>query len=137
VADTQTAARPEAEAGRRGNPYLALLLAWLVPGAGHFYLGRRGRAAAFFALVVAAVAVGSALDGRLYAFVRGQPLTLLAMLAEFGLGLAYLAARLVLAGPGSVVAPGSEYGTAFLLTAALMNLLLILDAWDIARGKKA
>ena len=35
------------------------------------------------------------------------------------------------------MAPGFEYGTAFLLTAALMNLLLILDAWDIARGRKA
>ena len=34
------------------------------------------------------------------------------------------------------MAAGYEYGTAFLLTAGLMNLLLVLDAWDIARGKK-
>jgi hypothetical protein len=31
---------------------------------------------------------------------------------------------------------GYEYGTAFLLTAGLMNLLLVLDVWDIVRGKK-
>lgn len=33
--------------------------------------------------------------------------------------------------------PVSAYGTAYLLTAGLMNLLLILDAWDIAKGRKA
>lgn len=31
----------------------------------------------------------------------------------------------------------SVYGTAYLLTAGLMNFLLILDVWDIARGRKA
>jgi len=34
------------------------------------------------------------------------------------------------------VGAGFEYGTAFLLTAGLMNLLLVMDAWDIARGRK-
>lgn len=33
--------------------------------------------------------------------------------------------------------PVSAYGTAYLLTAGLMNLLLVLDAWDIAKGRKA
>jgi hypothetical protein len=35
-----------------------------------------------------------------------------------------------------VRSPNNEYGTTFLLTAGLMNLLLILDAWDVARGRK-
>jgi hypothetical protein len=30
-----------------------------------------------------------------------------------------------------------EYGTTFLLTAGLMNILLMLDAFDIAIGRKA
>jgi len=30
----------------------------------------------------------------------------------------------------------SIYGTAYLWTAGLMNLLLLLDVWDIARGRK-
>ena len=29
------------------NAHLAAILAWLLPGAGHFYLGRRVRALAF------------------------------------------------------------------------------------------
>jgi hypothetical protein len=32
--------------------------------------------------------------------------------------------------------PTYEYGSTFLLTAGLMNLLLILDAFDIASGRK-
>jgi hypothetical protein len=35
-----------------------------------------------------------------------------------------------------VAAFGYEYGTAFLLTAALMNLLLVFDAMDVSRGRK-
>ena len=37
---------------------------------------------------------------------------------------------------GTVEAAGYEYGSAFILTAGLLNLLLILDAWDIAQGTK-
>ena len=37
---------------------------------------------------------------------------------------------------GNIVASGFEYGSAFILTAGLMNLLLILDAWDLALGRK-
>ena len=32
--------------------------------------------------------------------------------------------------------PTYEYGSTFLLTAGLMNILLILDAFDIASGRK-
>ena len=37
---------------------------------------------------------------------------------------------------GTLEAAGFEYGGAFILTAGLMNLLLTLDAWDVARGRK-
>jgi hypothetical protein len=36
-----------------------------------------------------------------------------------------------------VLAVTYEYGCAYLLTAGLMNLLLMLDAWDIAVGRKS
>jgi hypothetical protein len=31
----------------------------------------------------------------------------------------------------------SAYGTAYLWTAGLMNLLLLFDVWDIGKGRKA
>jgi hypothetical protein len=119
-----------------GQPYIAALLAWLVPGAGHAYLGRRGRGAAFFSIVVAAIVAGWWLDGQIYRFVAGQPLSYLGTLAEAGSGLAYFVLRFLLGYEGDPGAAGFEYGKAFLITAGLMNLLLVLDAWDIAHGKK-
>ena len=37
---------------------------------------------------------------------------------------------------GTILSPTYEYGCAYLLTAGLMNLLLVLDAYDLAAGKK-
>jgi hypothetical protein len=113
----------------------AVILAFAVPGAGHFYLGRRARAAAFFAIVLFMMIVGLAIEGKLYTIEPGKPLTFLATLASMGLGLPYFIARAL--GPfGDVMSMTFEYGTAFGLTAGLMNLLLILDSYDIAEGRK-
>ena len=127
---------PEERAEPVGNPWVAAVVAWLVPGAGHWYLGRRGRALAFLGLVAASLALGVALHGNLYRPLPGQPLTYLATLGCMGMGLPYFLLRYLAGYTGEVIAPGYEYGTAFILTAGLMNLLLVLDAWDIALGKK-
>jgi hypothetical protein len=112
-----------------------MLLGFLVPGAGHYYLGRAARAAAFFAIVIFLFVVGLLLDGKVYVFEAGKPLTFLATLGSIGAGLPYFIARLL--GPfGNVQSITYEYGTAFALTAGLMNLLLVLDCYDIAEGRK-
>ncbi len=119
-----------------GNAYLATLLAWILPGAGHAYLGRWRRALAFLTLVLAALAIGCQLEGRLPWTFSGPPLSVLATLGCLGSGAPLIALRLVLGYEGTVEAPGYEYGSAFILTAGLMNLLLMLDAWDISTGRK-
>ena len=50
---------------RSTNPLLALVLAWLVPGAGHFYLGRPVRGAIIFVVIGATFWVGMAVGGVL------------------------------------------------------------------------
>ena len=118
------------------NPLLAAFLAWIVPGAGHVMLKRAARGALFFVVVLSSLAIGCSLQGNLYVPIPGQPLTFLATLGCMGLGLPYFALRYVLGYHGEIAGAGFEYGTAFILTAGLMNLLLVLDAWDIASGKK-
>jgi hypothetical protein len=133
-----TPAAPQAPPAARpqGNPVVAVLSAWLVPGLGHIYLKRYGRGLAFFVLVIASLILGCKLEGNLYMVVAGQPLTILATLGSMGVGFPYFLLRYGLHYQGNVMGAGYEYGTAFLLTAGLMNLLLVLDAWDIVRGKK-
>lgn len=122
----------------KGRTLLAMLLAFAVPGGGHFYLGRRGRAAAYFCIVLFMFVVGLAVDGSLYALAdsRGSLLRILASFGSMGSGILYFAGRSL--GPfGSITSPTFEYGTTFTLTAGLMNLLLVLDCWDIGTGRKS
>jgi hypothetical protein len=122
--------------GSLGRAVALCLLAWLVPSAGHFALGRRGRAAIFAALVAVSLAVGVHLDGELHRVVPGQPLTMLFTLGAMGMGAPYFVLRFAFGYAGVPEAAGFEYGTVFLLSAGLMNLLLVLDVWDLATGAK-
>ena len=115
----------------------SMLLAYVVPGAGHFYLGRRERAIAFFAIVIVLFVLGLSIDGALYTVAnsRGSMLRVLASYGSMGGGALYFIARAM--GPhGNVTSSTYEYGTMFTLSAGLMNLLLVLDCYDIVKGRK-
>lgn len=131
-------ARAPEPAPSNGRAAFAAVLAWLVPGAGHLYLGRRVRAALFVVLIGASFVLGVGLEGKLWQLDAGEPASFLGLLGTFGcmgLGIPYFLLRF--AGyQGDLLSSGYEYGGAFLLTAGLMNLLLVLDAWDVARGVK-
>ena len=121
----------------RRRSVTAAFLAWIVPGLGHFYLGRRRTGILLAIIVTVCFVLGLSFEGRLYTIEQGQPLTILATFAVYGAGILNLAARALSSNiGGTVLAPTYEYGCAYLLTAGLMNLLLMLDAWDIATGKK-
>lgn len=116
---------------------IAVIVAWLIPGAGHFALGYRRRAVAFFSIIVLMFIIGLSIDGNLYTL-RESGRALLKILASFGsmgAGLLYYIGRAM--GPhGDVTSITYEYGTTFTLTAGLMNLLLMLDCFDIGQGRK-
>ena len=121
----------------RARGVVAMVVAFLIPGAGHFFLGRRARALAFCAIVVFLFALGLSVDGSMFTLreSRGELLLRLASLGSMGSGLLYIFGAYF--GPsGDITRPMYEYGRTFTLTAGLMNLLLVLDCWDIARGRK-
>jgi len=118
-----------------------MLFAYLVPGAGHLYLGRRARAIAYFCIVLFMFLIGIVVDGRIYTGGGGSLLGQLATVGTAGVGLPYWIALMV-SGHGAWTTQGDitsitfEHGTAFIISAGLMNLLLVLDAFDITRGRK-
>jgi len=123
------------DASRR---WIAVVLAWVFPGLGHAYLRRPRTALVYAAVVTATFVLGMSFQGRLYSIEPGQPLSILATFAVYGAGLLNIAGRLLSDSPGgTVLSVTYEYGCAYLLTAGLMNLLLMLDAFDIAVGRKA
>jgi len=143
-----------------GRTVALMAAAWVAPGAGHALLGRTRRALLFAVLVWGSFALGLAHDGRLALRDERQPfLTTLQIVANLGVGPADVIARwatygspayFMELGSGSATAgrtveifrdrarsAASIYGTAYLWTAGLMNLLLLFDVWDIGRGRKA
>jgi hypothetical protein len=124
--------------GSRSSLPLSVLMAsaWLVPGLGHLLLRRRLRAVVFFAVILVSFVVGILLDGELILPQPGDPLSYLAAVATVGNGALFLLARALDVGQGVATAVSYEYGNTFLLTAGMMNLLLVLDVHDIARGRK-
>jgi hypothetical protein len=80
--------------------------------------------------------LGQWLGGRQFWFVSGDPLTNLGALGSLALGVPYWIQRIWGNPDGVVTGASFEQGTIFLLSAGLMNALLILDVWDICQGRK-
>jgi hypothetical protein len=130
---TAERARPAAEPGML---VLVCLAAWAVPGAGHLWLGRRQKGLIFLFALPAMFFVGLMLQGRIFPFELSEPLVALAAIADLGSGLPWLLARATGAGAGVVTAVTYEYGNCFLIVSGLLNSLVVLDAFDIAMGRK-
>jgi hypothetical protein len=116
--------------------YLICAAAWFVPGAGHLWLGRRQKGIVFLVTLTLMFAFGLWLEGRLFPFELTQPLVALAAIADVGVGLPYLVARAAGLGTGRVIAITYEYGNTFVIAAGLLNMLVVLDVFDVAKGRK-
>ena len=132
---TATATAP---VGATAHPhsYAICAAAWVIPGAGHLWLGRRQQGVTLLVLLTLMFACGLWLEGQLFPFEFTQPLVALAACADIGIGLPYLVAKALSLGAGRVVAVSYEYGNSFLIVAGLLNMLVVLDAFDIAQGRK-
>ena len=87
----------------------------------------------------ATYAVGLHLSGALFPFDSPNWLYRLAAVGQAGLGLLYVGGRALgvgRLGPEAVTDVMFGYGSTFLVTAGLMNMLLVMDAFDIAVGRK-
>ena len=120
---------------------LPVLAAWIIHGAGHFMLKKVGRGALLFASVLLMFLFGLFMRGMMFTPEKGADyLTSLINYGGFICNLAaggmYLLAAMF--GYSQPDMPGDvhDYGTKFLVTAGLMNILAMVDAYEIATGKK-
>lgn len=134
-AKSTAAERPRSMA-EPGALTLVCVAAWLVPGAGHLWLGRRQKGVVFLLAIPLMFVVGLMLQGTIFPFQIAEPLAGLAAAAEFATGLPWILARLMDFGTGTVTAASWEYGNTFMIVAGLLNALVVLDAFDIGMGRK-
>ncbi len=122
------------------NAALATVVAvagWLVPGLGHLILRRWSRALVYFLAVGALAITGLALRGNIFSAAGGDAFDMLGFLADVGTGVFYFVSRMVENGGPDVSHAAGDYGTRLFATAGVLNLLCVLDAHEIARGRKA
>jgi hypothetical protein len=121
----------------RVHPVLVGVLAWLLPGAGHLLMGHARKALTFLVVLLGMFAIGLAFGGRLFPFQMSEPLVFLAAVAEWTVALPRLVAAMAGLGAGNVVGVTYEYGNTFLIVSGLLNALVLLDAVDLATGRKS
>jgi hypothetical protein len=125
-----------------GRAWLVGLIAWAVPGAGHLLLRRWLRAALMGGAVWLMFLCGLWLGGHLFAMTSKDQgfavlLAILPMIANVGVGLLYVMCWIGNIGfAENAQLLTYEYGNTFLLVAGLLNYLVMLDAFDIAAGRK-
>ena len=110
--------------------------AWLVPGLGHLLVGRRWRALIIFASIIIMFALGLAMQGQIFSTSSASYLEVLGHYGELCVGLAFPAAKFFGYGGGDPFFVSSDFGTAYLVAAGMLNVLAVLDCFDIAMGRK-
>ncbi|MBI5281565.1 MAG: hypothetical protein HY858_07795 [Candidatus Solibacter usitatus] len=117
-----------------------IAIAWLVPGGGHFYLKRTYRGLILGGCTVVMFLLGIMMRGYLFQPMTGDLLTTLiyvgGYIANMSTGLLYILAKMFGYDAPDVAGHTVDYGTKFLAAAGLFNLLAIVDAFEIAAGRK-
>jgi TM2 domain-containing membrane protein YozV len=120
----------------QGFVYLPLIAGWLVPGAGHFLIGKWGRGALLAASILGMFITGLVLQGKLYGSFH-DILEALGMVGDLGNGLLFFVARLAGLGATDVQVTAQDWGTRFIVVAGLLNVIAAVDAHNLRTGRKA
>jgi hypothetical protein len=120
---------------------VAVLLAWIVPGAGHFFLRKSTRGSLILASVLVMFLLGIMMRGPMFQPQSGDMLTILiywgGFLSHIASGALYFVAVALGYNQPDIAGHTYDYGAKFLVGAGLLNVLAMVDAWEIATGKKS
>jgi hypothetical protein len=129
--------RPETgKQKQQGFVYLPLIAGWLIPGAGHFLLGKWIRGTLIAISIVAMFAIGLAMQGKLYTGAQ-DILEMLGVAGDLGNGLLYFFGRAAGWGGQPVQTTVADYGTKFIVVAGLLNIIAAVDAHNLRTGRKS
>ncbi len=125
-----------ANTSSQGFVYLPLIAGWLVPGAGHFLLGKWIRGTLLAVSIIAMFALGLAMQGKLYTSAQ-DILDILGVAGDLGNGILYFLGRAAGWGGVPVQTTIADYGTKFIVVAGLLNIIAAVDAHNLRTGRKS
>jgi hypothetical protein len=115
-------------------------LAWFIPGGGHFLLKRPGRGAILAGCVGLMFVLGLMMRGAFFQWQTGDLLTTViycgGFLGDLMAGVLFLLARAFGYDQVDMAGHVHDYGTKFLVAAGLLNILAMVDAYEIATRRK-
>jgi hypothetical protein len=118
----------------------ALALSWLIPGGGHLLLKRTGRGLLLMAAITSMFVCGLMMRGAMFQPESGDLLTTLintgGFIGDLASGILYLLSQWLGYNQPDMAGAVHDYGTKFLVTAGLLNILAMVDAFDIAVRRK-
>ena len=107
------------------------LAGWAVPGLGHLLMHRRGKALAYFLCVASLAVAGLLMHGEVFNSSVTDMFDRLGFLADLGSGGLYLFARSVWQAVPNMAHASGDYGTRMFAAAGVLNLLTVLEAFEM------
>ncbi len=118
-----------------------VLAGWLIPGGGHFYLKRHNHGALLLFAVGGMFLFGLMMRGRMFAPESGDLFTTVVnyggYIGDLATGLLYFVTTRLGYSQPVMASPVADYGTKFLVCAGLLNILAMVDVYEIAIGEKS
>jgi hypothetical protein len=118
----------------------AVALGWLIPGGGHLLLKRTGRGVLLMVSVTSMFLCGLMMRGAMFQPQSGDLLTTLintgGFIGDICSGILYLLSQWLGYSTPDMAGHVHDYGTKFLVTAGLLNVMAMVDAFEIAAGRK-
>ncbi|HVA95485.1 MAG TPA: DUF6677 family protein [Candidatus Dormibacteraeota bacterium] len=128
--------KPGSGSGSLVTGVAAAVAAWIVPGLGHLLLRRWSKAAVYFLCVGGLAIVALLMRGEIFAAGADNLFDRLGYLADLSTGVFYFISHWIqTAGPDVAHATG-DYGTRMFAAAGMLNLLTVLEAYEIGRGRR-
>ncbi len=132
---------PSATQFQPPKKWLAPVLAgWLVPGGGHFYFKRWNHGGLILFSVAGMFLFGLMMRGRMFEPQSGDLFTTVVnyggYIGDLASGALYFLATWLGYQQPILASPVADYGTKFLVCAGLLNILAMVDAYEIAVGDK-
>lgn len=116
--------------------YKYFFISWLVPGLGHFMQKKHLKGIVFLSGILLLLILGLLMQGKFYTAKQFHPLLILGFIGDLGSGMFFFIIEFLGLSKGNVKVISHNYGTTYLVAAGLINYLVALNAFDIARGKR-
>jgi hypothetical protein len=122
-----------------GSPALGISVAvagWALPGLGHLLLRQWGKALVYFLCVGGLACAGLAMRGGVFSANPSDLFDRLGFFADLGAGGFYFLSHMIQSAGPDVAHASGDYGTRMFATAGMLNLLTVLEAYEIGRGRR-